>query len=375
MKKSIFCLLLTVTSALVSCDPDKLEVAKTNPESGFVAPVMNTMSQVQISQANYDNNTDVTFTWKDADFGVPSNLNYSLFMSSESHPDMLLVTGVYKTSYTIDTKTLYAKLIGESNLGLSKGKVHSVKCYVTASFGDNYYVSKSEPVAIDFNIARISTGINMLYISGDFNGNHPDKHGIEETTPGSKQYEGLVNMKKAGMTSTNVHFIEYTYAGTNEGDVYGDNAGALAKGGADISTTADLAYVRVDLNAGTYSITTLPGNLHLVGFNGSWSSTACPQLVYIPERNVWEGTGEYKNGSFRIISVLGWSWAWTFGPKTINELTCQDGSDIKIYHNDIAKKYVGGDANWKMRKAGTYVYTLYYESADCTWHVAMKTAK
>ena len=62
----------------------------------------------------------------------------------------------------------------------------------------------------------------MLYVSGSFS-NHPDRNGIEETTSGSKQYQGLVNMKSSG--TNQVKFIEYTYSGKNEGDAWGDDAG------------------------------------------------------------------------------------------------------------------------------------------------------
>ena len=370
--KRIFLSILILAGLLVSCDPNRLEVAKTYPEGEIKAPALASMPGVNVSQANYDENGVVTFKWSPADFGMETAVNYSLFMTNPDGKDVRIASGIYNTEYEIDYKSLYNKLIGESYLALPKGATHSVPTYVTASIGNDYYVVKSQPVNVEFSIARISTGINMLYLSGDFNGNHPDRNGIEETTSGSKKYEGLVNMKSSVAANT-FRFREYTYAGSNEGDYYGDNGGALAKGGNPIAATAELSYVKADLEAGTYSVETLGGSIRLCGFNGSWWFGSCPELVYNEEENAWIGTAEYQSGNFRI-SIHN-SWGYTFGPKRIEDLICKDGSDIKIYHNNIGKPILGGDANFKLSSPGTYTFKFYYESADCTWHLAMNLAK
>jgi len=371
MKRIRYSLLPVFAILLAACDPNGLEIVQTSQESQFVSPKVKDMSTVQVSQKNYDDpNAVVTFSWDKADFGAPTEVSYSIYLSSETHPDMCLVSGVTATSYSIDYKTLYAKLIGESNLGLAKGTVHDVPCYVTASMGDGYYLAKSEPVNLKFEIARISTGINMLYISGSFNNNHPDRNGIEETENGGKQYQGLVNMKSSG--ANQVRFLEYTYAGTNEGNAWGDNGGTLAVGGAAIDAPAELAYVRADLNTGTYSITELGGPVRLCGLGGWWFG-GNPELVYNAEENAWIGTADYSSGSFRMS--INDNWGFTFGPKRAADLTVRDGSDIKIYHNDISKKVLGGDANFKIASPGTYKFKFYYESADCTWHLAISAVK
>ena len=371
MKRIKYLSLFCFAALLAACDPNGLEIVRTNPESMFVAPKMGAMGTVQVSQQNYDNNGNVTFSWEKADLGMPTELSYSIYLSSDSHPDMCLVSGVTKTSYSIDYKTLYAKLVGESNLALPKGKATTVPCYVTATMGDAYYVVKSDPVQVTFDIARVSTGINMLYVSGNFNNNHPDRNGIEETEAGGKSYQGLVNMKSTG--TNNVKFLEYTYSGKNEGDAWGVEDGVLKVGGAAIEAPAELAYVRANLNTGTYSIYQLGGKVRLCGFNGSWSFSRNPELVYDAEEKAWIGQADYTSGNFRIS--INDSWSYTFGPKRAADLTVRDGSDIKIYHNDIAKKFVGGDANFKVNKAGTYRFKLYYESADCTWHLAVSAVK
>lgn len=364
--------LLPVLALLIAaCDPNGLEIVKTAQQGQFVSPKMQTMPAIQVSQVNYDDqNAMVTFAWEKADLGMPTELSYAIYLSSGSKADMCLVSGVTKTSYSLDYKTLYAKLVGESNLGLSKGASHNVSCYVTATMGDGYYTVKSEPVQLTFDIARISTGINMLYVSGNFNGNHPDRDGIEETVSGTKQYQGLVNMKSSG--SNAVRFLEYTYAGTNEGDSFGGGDGVLEKGGAAVEAPAELAYVRADLEAGTYSIKTLDGPVRLCGLGGWWFG-GNPELVYNAEENAWIGDADYTSGTFRMS--INDDWGYTFGPKRAADLTVSDGSDIKIYHNDISKKVLGGDANFKIASAGRYRFKFYYESADCTWHLAISAVK
>lgn len=59
----------------------------------------------------------------------------------------------------------------------------------------------------------------------------------------------------------------------------------------------------------------------------------------------------------------------------MNSLKVADGSDVKIYHNDVAKPLVGGDANMTLSSPGRYNFRFYYESADCTWHLAIEAVQ
>ena len=370
MKHIKYCLLFVLASLLVSCDPNRLEIAKTNPEADFVAPVMTAMSSIDVTQENYDGTGLVTFSWQKADFGAPTEVSYSIYMSSDTKKDVLIQSGIYVTSFEMDYKTIYAKLVGESNLALPKGRSSEIECYVLASLGTLYKV-KSQPIKIAANISRISTGINMLYVSGDFNNNHPDRNGIEEKTPGMMNYEGLVHMKYS-IPSNNIKFIEYTYSQSNDGAVYGGAGGVLEEGGPAISAPVDnLCYAKADLKKGTYSLQSI-GALHLAGWNGSWNVTACPELKYNAAEDAWiSDPAEYKSGNFRPCNR---SWVG-FGPKDVNSLKLKAGSDVKIYHQDIGKPIVGGDPNMSIDAPGTYVFKLYYESADATWHLVVNTAK
>lgn len=370
MKHIKYCLLFILASLFASCDPNGLEIAKTSPEKDFVAPVMKAMSGIDVSQENYDGTGSVAFSWQKADFGTPTEVKYDLYMSSASKKDVLIQAGIYTTSFEMDYKTIYAKFVGESNLALPKGASSDIECYVQASLG-NLYKIKSQPITIKADIARISTGINMLYVSGDFNNNHPDRNGIEERTAGKKNYEGLVHMKYP-IASNNVKFLEYTYSASNEGIAYGGADGVLQEGGPAISAPVDdLCYVKADLENGTYSFRAI-GSLYLAGWNGSWRVTSCPELKYNAAEDAWISDAvEYKSGNFRPCNT---SWVG-FGPKDPNSLKLTAGSDVKIYHQDISKPIVGGDPNMSIDAPGSYVFKMYYESADATWHLVVNVAK
>lgn len=372
MKYNRYISLIALASLLVACDPDKLEVAKGYAAGDIVAPTFNSMPTVVVSQANYDDNGMVTFSWSEADFGMNAAINYALYLSSDNKKDMQLASNIYSTQYEIDYQSLYNRLIGGSYLGLPKGTSHKVSCYVTATTGEDYAIVKSAPVDVTFEIARISTGINMLYISGDFNANNPDSHGVEEDTPGSKTYRGLVNMKNSSISSNSFKFLEYTYAGTTEGNSYGGSDGALTLGGPALVSDPELTWVKVDLNTGTYTTEALAGPIRLCGFNGSWRFANNPELAYNADTDCWEGDAEYTTSNFRIS--INDSWNYTFGPKRIEDLTLESGADIKIYHNDIGKPIVGGDTNFKMKEPGKYHFRFYYESADGTWHLSITNA-
>ena len=374
MKNIKYLAMLTAAAMLAACDPNGLDTVKTYPAEDIVAPTLQPMETVEVSQANYDENGNVTFSWTAADFGAAAGVDYSIYMSSENYPDMCLASKINATSYEIDYQTLYNRLIGESYLGLPKGGVQTVPCYVTATTGSNFTVVKSAVVNIDFDIARISTGINMLYVSGDFNSNHADRDGMEEDSDGSKTYRGLINMKNSAVTSNSFNFLEYTYAGSSEGDRYGDQGGVLVKNGGDpIVSDPELSWFTVDLNTGAYTVKTLDGPVRLAGFNGNWGLGSNPEMVYNEETNDWTCTAEYASGNFRLS--INDDWGYTFGPKTVADLQIKDGSDVKIYHNDVSKPVVGGDANMTIDQPGRYNFRLYYESADCTWHFAIELAK
>ena len=94
--------------------------------------------------------------------------------------------------------------------------------------------------------------------------------------------------------------------------------------------------MKADLNSGKYSIVGLGGPVRLCGLGG-WRFSNNPELVYDMNEGVWIGEADYTSGSFRLS--INDSWGYTFGPKRAADLTVRDGSDIKIYHNDISKNY------------------------------------
>ena len=138
MKNIKYLAMLTAAAMLAACDPNGLDTVKTYPAEDIVAPMLQPMETVEVSQANYDENGNVTFSWTAADFGAAAGVDYSIYMSSENYPDMCLASKINATSYEIDYQTLYNRLIGESYLGLPKGGVQTVPCYVTATTGSNF---------------------------------------------------------------------------------------------------------------------------------------------------------------------------------------------------------------------------------------------
>lgn len=369
----IFCL-VALAGVLAGCDPDKLEIAKSYPDSEIQPPVGKPVGTIEMSQANFDNNGMVTFEWHPADFGMKAALDYALYLTDNASKDIELAANLNDSLYQIDYQSFYNRLIGKSYLGLKKGSSNDLSFYVTATTGENFTVVKSEPVAFKVNIARISNGFNMLYLVGDFNDNNPDQNAVEEDSDGSKTYRGLVNMKNTSLSSTNFHFVEYTYSGKLEGDSWGDNGGKLAVGGSAINVPAgNLLWVTANLNDGSYSTQVLDGPVRLCGFNGGWWFGSNPELVYNSDNDSWECDADYSSGTFRMS--INDNWGFTFGPKRVEDLTLSDGADIKIYHNDIAKKFVGGDANFKLTAPGKYHFRFYYESADGSWHLSITAAK
>jgi|GEM_PF-1228161 len=370
-------IILGISTLLIySCDTNKLDVVKTYAEDAIVAPVFNTMSDVVVNQANYDGNGDVTFSWKPADFGCKAAVDYAVYMSSSSKSDVCIGSGINATQYAIDYQSLYNRLVGKSYLALPKGKSSTVKCYVTASIGTDYTTVKSLESEITFEVGRISNGIDMLYISGDYDNDSADEHGIESQN-NNHIYAGFVDMHNSTMENTSYRFVDYTYASSLAGNWYGGSLDALTLDGDKLSTTTGLKYISVNLTTNKASIINFT-KVGLTGFNGSWGTPAI-EMTYNESTKDYTVTAEYTSGNFRVLCYspdagLWGGWNYTMGPKTIPELTLQDGSDVKVYHASISKPLVGGDPNMKINEYGKYTFRFYYESADATWHLSVKKA-
>ena len=79
MKNIKYLAMLTAAAMLAACDPNGLDTVKTYPAEDIVAPTLQPMETVEVSQANYDENGNVTFSWTAADFGAAAGVDYSIY--------------------------------------------------------------------------------------------------------------------------------------------------------------------------------------------------------------------------------------------------------------------------------------------------------
>ncbi len=367
MKYLKYIILVLVLPLFISCDTKELEEVRAFSDSEIVAPVLKPMEVVAIDQKSYDDEAVVTFTWEPANFGYSAAVSYSIYLTSSTASDYALASNIRATSFTIDHQALYDKLIGPNNLALQVNEVSSVKVYLTATVGSNFTIVKSGEMEMSFDIAQIGLDGDLLRISGDFN---------EWSTKGvaivglDKIYSGYVDMNWKDKESTAYKFVDFTYASASWGDWYGGSLDVLSASGENMTLAPGMKFFNVDLNTMKATVMNFT-KVGLTGVNGKWATPAL-DMAYDYANKYYFVVTEVDTKPFRILCFspddTGWGWSYTMGPRTVEDLKIQVGSDVKVFDNKISKPLVGGDPNMQMNEAGTYKFILYFTATDATWH-------
>ena len=131
-------LLFAVAATFASCETD-VETPQLGNITEFVAPVIGQCSDVIVNADNSKEET-VIFTWTPADFGLPVQVLYTVYLTNGTTNAVLGTSNT--TSYSISKGDFNGVVI--NSLGVNANETVSISAYVTAEV---YGTSAYQPIA------------------------------------------------------------------------------------------------------------------------------------------------------------------------------------------------------------------------------------
>ena len=132
-------LFAAVAASLVSCETD-VDTPQLGSADKFVAPVIGQCSDVIVNADNSKEET-VIFTWTPADFGLPVQVLYTVYLSNGTTDAVLGTSNT--TSYSISKGDFNGVVI--NGLGINANETADISAYVTAEV---YGTSAYKPIAL-----------------------------------------------------------------------------------------------------------------------------------------------------------------------------------------------------------------------------------
>lgn len=217
--KNIMLFAAVATALFTSCETDVDTPQISTPES-FVAPVLGQCNDI-IVNADNSANENVIFTWTAADFGLPVQILYSVYLTSGENSALLGTSST--TSYAISKGDLNGVVI--NGLGVAANETATVSAYVTAKmYGTDNYEPIASAVSNKFSVTTYSAPLTSLYLCGEFSGSWDINNApiFWETTAGSNTYACMVDFSKtaAGDDATRSFFkvvAQQAWSGDNWG--------------------------------------------------------------------------------------------------------------------------------------------------------------
>lgn len=250
-----------------------------------VAPVLDEHSNIVVDADNLS--SEVTFTWRAADYGYQAAVAYALYcVYGEEEPYQ--VGESYTTSYTLSKETLNNALVNSKGLGVPADETSTVFFYVVSSVStdpQSEYSKKSNTIGLDITTIKSTSAPwvrRPLWIRGNFTGwNETDGPILWENGENSDVYEGLVFLGNAAGTIHDLkddlsHFKFCPNPGWN-GNLGGDPDAMTTEGDpAHITAEEGLYWIKVTLASdhSTGSVKMTPvASISIVGGYNDWGGT------------------------------------------------------------------------------------------------------
>lgn len=177
-----------------ACETD-IDTPQVNSSDKYVAPVIGQCSDIIVNADNSKDET-VVFSWKAADFGLPVQVLYTVYLTKGDKSSLVGTSS--STSLAIAKGDINGVVI--NGLGVNPNETAEVQAYVTAQFAgtDEYEAIKSN-VSNSFKVTTYAAPLKNLYVVGFFNGwKEGEAVEIWETSAGTNVYEGLYDFFEDG---------------------------------------------------------------------------------------------------------------------------------------------------------------------------------
>lgn len=341
-------MLLLALGLFAACETD-IDTPQINSSDKFVAPVMGQCSDVIVNADNSKDET-VVFSWKAADFGLPVQVLYTVYLTDGTKTGS--VGNSSSTSYAITKGDLNGVVIGD--LGIAPNETVEVKAYVTARFyGTDEYEELVSNYSNSFKVTTYAAPLKALYAVGAFNG-WSEVTAVEfwENGAGTNVYETMIDLTDGGNGNSGFKILtERSWNGEgNWGyDAFTVGDGITQDDDGNLVVKAGIWQISVNKTAMSIDVKKVT-NVDILGSFNGWNETAGhTPLKYDAAENVWvsDPVSFEANGEFLIR--LNASWDNKYGSSGVNSTAIADGLELLTGEGD----------NISVPSAGTYVIKLY----------------
>lgn len=282
------------TAALFAACQTDIDTPQIGNSADFVAPVLGACGDVIVNADNADSE-NVIFSWTAADFGLPVQVLYQIYLV---RGDVEALAGATNsTSIAIPKGDLNGVVI--NGLGVSANETVEVTAYVSATVANStkYEAIKSEQSA-PFSVSTYAAPLKWLYLVGEFNNWTETTAPIFwETAAGTNIYECMVDFTPTNESPTKAgHSFFKIIPEQSWASSYGKDelsAGWAVEENNDGNLSLPLAdgvinQISVNLAAMSISKKTVGNKLGLTGTITDWADNADVPFAYDALTSTWK---------------------------------------------------------------------------------------
>lgn len=274
-------ILAAVAGLSTACQ--ELEEVRTLAPDQVVPPVLHSLP-AEIAVTSENMGSTVTFAWDAADFGVGTQINYSIEAAYNSDT-VAVVTGVTGTSteQTYEILNSVLSLAAEDGgLGVPTGTPTDVDFLVGATIGDTFGKYYSEGVTVKVTVTEAERTYPMVYVIGDFCGWADGQTQELFCFSGDEvNYAGVIGF---GGKAANGFKIRGTETGWSDDSNWGTDGEAAAP-------EAEAASIQLISSGGSGNVMAYSKNFYRFSFNRSsmvlTKELSFDQLGVVGDFNSW----------------------------------------------------------------------------------------
>lgn len=182
-------MLAAAAGLFVACQ--KLDEAKVFSPEQVVSPVLHALpAEIAITAENMGEIQ--TFTWDAADFGVRTQINYSIEAAVGDEAPVVLFSDLTGTSTEQPYESINTKLVYDA--GVAPDTPTEVNFYVSATIGTDYKKVYSEPVSVTMTVTKAERVYPTVWVIGDYCGwSHDNSQFLFSFLDDEINYEGVID--------------------------------------------------------------------------------------------------------------------------------------------------------------------------------------
>lgn len=322
MKITRYVTMLAVAAGLFSACSE-LDQTQTYDPSKVVAPVLHELPEEIVITAENMGDTQI-FTWDAADFGILTQINYSIEASYNDGARLTLFSGLSGTSTEQPYSNLNAVLalaVEDGGLGVPTETPSEVNFYVSATIGTGYEKYYSEPIAVRMTVTAAERTYPTVWVIGDYCGwDHGKSQFLFSFSADEVNYEGVVDFgdKAAnGFKLTGVAGWDDTCNWGLDGDAPAPDPEAATISLISAGSSANILiyskrFYRLSFDRSTLTLKNMLSfdQIGVIGDFNNWSGDAVMEFDAAKQR-FWADVEFPTDGTFKFR--LNGAWDTSFG--------------------------------------------------------------